>query len=423
MNELNEVGLRYLKCLIDPWNAEPSPNIYECSLPTNIKVATKTFHTNVLGQGMISVSPQYTVASDLNCIHYSTAKKSVDYVYGGIHDNDGVKYMQITANPFKTSDYADLSRMSRLVACAMKVKYAGVSEHIGGEVIGMMGPFGGTLTNTTFSGMDHYEYTKPTDFTNQEYCVFWTPSLPEACSYWRYSFINGLADQIGYNVGKTLAIMIKSADSSLTQQIPIEVSVATVYEVTGYKERGTRFRYSNRDQFEKVLNLLNTNRTWIGSPSTLLMNLAGYHDSQGLRASTVGQRVYQDIPLFYAIDGENAQVPLKDESGEVLAVVNKKSAKEFVTGEKTPFDTKEDEDVAGGFQVFKGAKTKQIHDPESDPVITLGQYYGQTMPVTDKKVKKKRKTTTDNTFDEFFSNQEKVVNGIINDHSFWNGLS
>lgn len=420
--QLNEAGLRYLKCLIDPWNAEPSPNLYECSLPTNLKVVTKTFHTNVLGQGMVSVGPQYTIASDLNHILYSTGAVSIDKIYDTI--TTGVAGMAITSNPYKSGDYGLNTRMYRLVACALKVKYAGISEFIGGEVIGMMGPFGYNLANYTFQMMDQYEYTKPTDFTNQEYCVFWTPTLPEACAKWRYNIYTPAdMEEAGYNKSKTLGILIKSSDTTNTVKIPIEVSVATVYEVAGSKERNTRFRHSQRDQYEKVMNLLNTNRTWIGSPSTLLMNLASGGCCQGLRASTVGQRVYQDIPLFYAIDGENTKVPLKDESGEVLAIVNKKSAKEFVTGEKEVYDTKEDEEAVGGFQVFKGAKTKQIEDPETDPVTTLGELYGQNMPVTDKRIKKKRRNSSDNTINEMFSNQTDRIKNIIDSNNFWSSLS
>ena len=296
---LNETGLRYLKCLIDPFNADPCPNIYECSRPTNIKVVTKTYQAKMLGDGMVSVKPQLAMCNDLHTIHSTSGTVAFTTVSG--NTATGLTNVNISSNPYGTVDYTLAGRQARLIACAVKVSYAGIAEYIGGDVVGISTIGGTDCSAYTYTQVDQMESTMPTDFTNQEYCVFWVPTLPEVCAKWRYDFNdNTAAEDVGYNQGVTLAILMKAADSSTTTVIPFNVSVAVVYEIAGAKERGTRFRSSDRVQYERVINLLNTNKTWIGSPSTLIMNISK-SCCEGIRASSIGQRRYQDIPLYYVL--------------------------------------------------------------------------------------------------------------------------
>lgn len=108
---------------------------------------------------------------------------------------------------------------------------------------------------------------------------------------------------------------------------------------------------------------------------------------------------------------------MKDETGDVIAMVNKKDATEFITGESCPNSDKDDHQSYGS-TIFKGTGTNMIDDVENDPVTTLGEML-QSKPLPPNKSVKNISKILSNAPDYFSNINDDYLNNLYHQINWW----
>ena len=99
-------------------------------------------------------------------------------------------------------------------------------------------------------------------------------------------------------------------------------------------------------------------------------------------------------------------------------MVNKKDAKEFITGESAPNSDNDDDDQTYSATIFKGTGASMIEDTENDPVTTLGELMNNKALPPNKSNKKKRKTCNASYSDIADFNDDYLAN-LSNKMNWW----
>lgn len=405
--ELNDLGYSYLRALVDPFNSDPTHNICSKRAPCNLYKVNKTIFGKVLGTGGVFINPHYLPFQDaVNPIMYTDGSAAITTIpthSTSTMSTTGIATTYISNAPYTGSTYTSPeTRMFRLVSAAVKVKYIGKAEYIGGTCYPFSNQVNFDMSGFTLANLKMREDLIRTDFTNQEVCSFYTPYNTEVSTLWkRYSASTSghtyTQDSSGHS-GVNIGIFIESQEPTSTTAIPFQIDVACIFECMGIHEKQSSFYPADEQQYNLVLSILDGPRAWVGSPSTVKLNPVDYVQ-RPVKAFNVGGILRQDMPLYYVLD-EDKPISIKNEAGDVLTTVSKKKHTAFITGDREGLREAEydDENVEyeGGVQVYKGTHSNKHSNDESESLLLLEDIFSAfNVPTLDVQKKRKRAKSID----------------------------
>ena len=402
--ELNDIGYNYLRALVDPFNSDPTHNIFGNQSPCTVYKSTKTLFGKVLGTGGVFIAPQFLMYNDQqNQIIYTNGTATVTSVpinpLTTTWTSTSTDSAYINNAPYPSSSYAGFNtKMHRLVSAAVKVKFTGKQDLIGGNVYPFTFPISYFYDGAAISQIKNSDFLIKTDFTNQEVCCFYVPPDDKACAYWRqYGLTYGELNTQDYNFGMNynMGIFIEAQNTSTDTYAPFQIDVCCIWEVTGDTEKQKQYYPCDLEQFHIVLSLLNGPKAWVGSPGTLKLNLTNFIQ-RPIKSFALGGTLRQDLPLFYVLDLDKP-MPIRNEAGDIIAKVSEKKAKAYITGDNTALKEAEQEEqnvqYDGGIQVYKGNRDVSWGDDGNFQTPLLEDVFKEIDDPT-KSVRRKRRRSS-----------------------------
>jgi hypothetical protein len=274
-SSISTLGLSYLAQMINPFDFRDNPiqSIHLFGRASKLYTSGYRFifycstATGGAGYGFVSVTPYAMVQNTNSAITCSASTTILNYIPTATQAAVTTNYVTTYTvdSPFASSAFATNAREYRIVSCAIRCRNISPRDYLGGSIVGLHTPNNGTAEAQTFLTACDFEHTKPAPFDQEWHTVFWKPTHPDNHVFWP-SYTTSFNTPTGWTTNQ-LAMLIQAPDS--TYATKVECEVVSVFEVTGYSERGCEPRARDANEAVQCLALLQNTCSYHGNPSDM----------------------------------------------------------------------------------------------------------------------------------------------------------